>query len=153
MECPCCMDPITKETGKTTLSCGHSFHFKCTVQWFHAQIDKEISESCPCCRNKCGDLDGMPFTADEEEEDEDVIEFDHQRLNELLEVEVSDFVWDEYRSENTCFLTITDINDVAILSNGKSITQEQFDSMKDEVYVNRVYSEYPPLQITRDELV
>ena len=95
----------------------------------------------------------MPFTADEEEEDEDVIEFDHQRLNELLEVEVSDFVWDEYRSENTCFLTITDINDVAILSNGKSITQEQFDSMKDEVYVNRVYSEYPPLQITRDELV
>jgi len=88
----------------------------------------------------------MPFTFDEEE----VVVFDRQQLNEVLEVEVSDHFWNEYRSENTCFLTITDINDLAILCNGKSITQEQFNSIKDEGYVNRVYAEYPPLHITRD---
>jgi hypothetical protein len=43
-DCPICHDIITKETGITTLSCSHSFHIRCIMQWI------SIKNTCPCCR-------------------------------------------------------------------------------------------------------
>lgn len=46
-ECAICSDEVTKETGQVVLSCGHTFHMKCVVQWYQKP---DGSGTCPCCR-------------------------------------------------------------------------------------------------------
>ena len=47
-DCPICYEPITKESGVTTLGCSHSYHIKCYVKWGLE------NNSCPCCRREGG---------------------------------------------------------------------------------------------------
>jgi hypothetical protein len=66
MECSICFDDITKQTGSTTLSCDHAFHFRCINNWFVKQFLDDLPQTCPCCRNEGGQLDRAIF--DEEDE-------------------------------------------------------------------------------------
>ena len=64
--CPICYDPITKDTGITTLACTHSYHLGCISRWF------SVDESCPCCRSPPTDYELVEplddtMTLDEEE--------------------------------------------------------------------------------------
>ncbi len=38
--------PSTNSANTKRLTCGHSFHYKCIIQWF------VTSEDCPTCRCK-----------------------------------------------------------------------------------------------------
>lgn len=44
-DCPICMDPINKETGVSTLTCGHSYHLSCISKWL-----QDGTKTCPMCR-------------------------------------------------------------------------------------------------------
>jgi hypothetical protein len=82
-DCCICTDGITKETGHTTMSCGHTFHFRCLTNWFCSQQDTEVSCSCPTCRHEAKDFEELPEDnshdedcecdecAEEEEEEEE----------------------------------------------------------------------------------
>jgi hypothetical protein len=66
------MEAITKQTGSTTLSCEHSFHFRCIVNWFDKQIIDSLKATCPCCRGAGGEMDRFEIMEElEEDEDED----------------------------------------------------------------------------------
>ena len=68
------MDEITKKTGLVTLSCEHSFHFRCIDSWFTKQVWEELDQTCPCCRSKGDEMDRceiQEFDEEEEEEDDD----------------------------------------------------------------------------------
>lgn len=71
MDCSICFEAITKQTGSTTLSCEHAFHFRCIVNWFDKQIMDDLEQTCPCCRGKGQDMDRCEIQALEEEEDDD----------------------------------------------------------------------------------
>lgn len=74
MDCSICFGEITKQTGCTTLSCDHGFHFRCITNWFASQICNDLDQTCPCCRNKGADLDRCSIVEgedDDEEEEED----------------------------------------------------------------------------------
>lgn len=76
MECSICFDEITKATGSTTLSCEHSFHFRCIVNWFDKQITDDLDQTCPCCRGGGSEMDRCEVHEwnegdDDDEEDED----------------------------------------------------------------------------------
>ena len=43
---------VTKEMGKVELSCSHTFHFNCLTTWFIAQTNKNLEQTCPCCRQE-----------------------------------------------------------------------------------------------------
>ena len=48
LTCSICHDSIVVEkTGKTQLSCGHSYHLKCIVSWFSVGA---TTNTCPMCR-------------------------------------------------------------------------------------------------------
>ena len=79
-ECPICFDEITPATGKVTIACNHTFHFRCIANWFDSQNTKVLPESCPCCRREVSEIESMPVISegseseseeDEDEEDED----------------------------------------------------------------------------------
>lgn len=59
-ECACCLEEITRETGKTTMGCGHSFHFMCLVSWFNVQVRDVGHETCPCCRRQGSRFEVLP---------------------------------------------------------------------------------------------
>jgi hypothetical protein len=60
MDCPICFEAINPPaTGITTMSCNHSFHYKCLSTWFINQPDE--LQSCPCCRREAGPLERQPF--------------------------------------------------------------------------------------------
>lgn len=67
------MEAITKATGSTTLSCEHSFHFRCIDSWFTKQINDDNAQTCPCCRNGGCEMDrcSVMEMAEVEEEDDD----------------------------------------------------------------------------------
>jgi hypothetical protein len=67
-DCTICFAAVNTETGHTTLSCGHTFHFRCISAWFYAQ---ETDSSCPCCRHKVGDLENVVWQEDVAGDDED----------------------------------------------------------------------------------
>ena len=67
--CPICYDPITKDTGVTTLACTHSYHLGCISRWFSNH------ESCPCCRSPPTDYEVILS----EENENDVIELDEEQ--------------------------------------------------------------------------
>lgn len=43
--CPICIEPLN-EGSPTVLSCGHTFHAECAVQWFRYNHSE-----CPMCRS------------------------------------------------------------------------------------------------------
>lgn len=47
-QCIICMDSFSEDRTAHTLSCGHSFHVDCILNW--AQSDNESHGSCPICR-------------------------------------------------------------------------------------------------------
>lgn len=67
-ECSICLEDITAETGNTTLSCGHVFHFGCIAKWFANQSCKS---SCSLCRKEMAEIEDLPFEDGDEDEDED----------------------------------------------------------------------------------
>ena len=64
------MEAINKQTGVTTLSCEHSFHFRCIDDWFYKQLSDGHRQSCPCCRGEGGELDRCAFEEVEDDDDE-----------------------------------------------------------------------------------
>ena len=67
-DCCICTDAITKETGHTTMSCGHTFHFRCLTNWFCSQQDTEVACSCPTCRHEAKDFEDLPEDASHAED-------------------------------------------------------------------------------------
>lgn len=70
MDCSICMDAITKQTGLVTLSCDHSFHFRCIDEWFTKQLLDDLNQTCPCCRSEGAQMDRCNCEIVEEEEEE-----------------------------------------------------------------------------------
>ena len=105
--CPICYDPITKETGNTTLSCSHSYHLACISRWF------DTVPSCPCCRSSPSSYEIAEATtiqADEENSDEDEEEVDDYDLTEAQRTVVETLLWIQngsgaFISENTLSVT------------------------------------------------
>ncbi len=95
---------MTKETGSTTLSCQHAFHFRCIVNWFDRQLGDALEQTCPCCRGKGGELDRFEIAEhvdeDEEEEDDEDYEADDiesQDANSILDEipeDARDLIWE-----------------------------------------------------------
>lgn len=102
MDCAICFDSITKQTGCTTLSCDHSFHFRCITNWFGQQVCNALDQTCPCCRGKGSDLDRCSvveedeYEDDEEDEDYEEDEESQDADSEMgdLPVDISDFRWE-----------------------------------------------------------
>jgi hypothetical protein len=67
MDCSICYEAITETTGKTSLGCSHTFHFRCIVKWFDSQVENDIKESCPCCRHEATEHEKLPEPIPEEE--------------------------------------------------------------------------------------
>jgi hypothetical protein len=99
MECSICFEEITKQTGCTTLSCDHSFHFRCITNWFGSQICNDLDQTCPCCRNKGVEMDRCSIVeGDEEEEDEEdetyVDDEEDEEQDEDLPEDFGDLLWE-----------------------------------------------------------
>ena len=73
MDCSICFETITKQTGIVTLSCEHSYHYRCIDNWFGQQIWNDNPQSCPCCRNEGAEsgLDRCNVQDDDDADDED----------------------------------------------------------------------------------
>ena len=73
MDCSVCFEAITKQTGVVTLSCEHSFHFRCIDSWFGQQVWNDNPQSCPCCRNEGAEsgLDRCNVEGDDEDDEDD----------------------------------------------------------------------------------
>ena len=76
MECPICYDELG--VARATMSCNHSFHFRCLSNWFVTQ-DKG---SCPMCRKSAHELEDLARPAaitipveDEEDKEGEVLEY------------------------------------------------------------------------------
>ena len=83
MNCSICFEDVTKATGCTTLSCDHSFHFRCISKWFLEQYLKDLAESCPCCRDKGTKLDRSCYKdMDDKEEEDDEEDEDYEEEEE-----------------------------------------------------------------------
>jgi len=99
--CPICFDEITAETGKCVLSCSHTYHFSCIVDWFSTQVDMDVKESCPSCRHIAGEKESLPVCNgeavsehdedDDEDEDEDEDDVEEQSFGKWRRV--GDAAW------------------------------------------------------------
>jgi hypothetical protein len=49
-ECSICLDHKHKNMPLRTLRCTHIFHKECVNQWFIAQKNRQVPETCPFCR-------------------------------------------------------------------------------------------------------
>ena len=91
MDCSVCFEAITNETGKSVLSCSHTFHITCLIKWFDTQIGNELSESCPCCRHAANDTEKMPIymadSSSESSESSEDEELTHEELMIMASVE------------------------------------------------------------------
>lgn len=104
MDCSICFDALTNETGSTTLSCQHTFHFRCIVNWFDKQIGESLEQTCPCCRGKGSEMDRCEVKEwnnddDEEEDDEDYEEDEEgeEDTNSILDEipdDARDLLWE-----------------------------------------------------------
>jgi hypothetical protein len=148
LECSCCFDEITAETGKTVLGCGHNFHFRCLASWFLQQESAGNAQNCPLCRREASDIEKLPELqgdADDEDDDESEYEDDEdiqevtytrQQLHDLLVsrggLGVSDALWaswnDEEQEERLAF-DMEDINHALMLQNGRPLTEEEFNGL------------------------
>lgn len=84
MECSCCTDTITEETGKTILGCGHAFHFRCITSWFLSQVSAGNAQNCPLCRRQGAGAEILPPLVDESEGEEE-----EEEEEPLLDTETS----------------------------------------------------------------
>jgi hypothetical protein len=82
MECSICFDAITKATGSTTLSCEHSFHFRCIDEWFTKQLMEDLKQTCPCCRSEGAEMDRCICEMVEEEEEDESEDEDYEEDDE-----------------------------------------------------------------------
>jgi len=73
MDCSICYEGISGETGQAILSCSHSFHIRCLIKWFDSQTEKELTETCPCCRHEATHYEKLP-EADAPSEIEDEVD-------------------------------------------------------------------------------
>jgi len=48
-ECPICLEPLSSNT--CTLSCNHTFHSKCILDYISKNIHNSEYIKCPLCRN------------------------------------------------------------------------------------------------------
>jgi len=76
MDCPICYDELG--VARATMSCNHSFHFRCLSNWFVTQ-DKG---SCPMCRKSAHELEDLarpaalaPAEEDEDDQEDEVFEY------------------------------------------------------------------------------
>ena len=94
------MDEINKQTGIVTLSCDHSFHFRCIDSWFTKQIGDDLDQTCPCCRSGGGEMDRCEvYTVDEEDEDDetfvDYMDAESQAATDMPdEEELEELLWE-----------------------------------------------------------
>lgn len=51
LDCPICYEEITKASGRTETSCGHTFHPKCIYTWYTKDT------RCPCCRKEAAETE------------------------------------------------------------------------------------------------
>lgn len=73
--CSICCNDITLQTGKSSLSCHHSFHLKCISRWLSK------NNSCPCCRNEVStEFENLRFLQDDRDEARDEL---NERIDEL----------------------------------------------------------------------
>jgi len=120
-QCACCLEDITRETGKTVMGCGHSFHFMCLVSWFDVQVRDHLDETCPCCRRQGTRLEILPYhdwAAEEEQSQEQSQEEQTQEQEQSQEEQSQD---DEQMQENgyaerlaAARLQVTIANDLAL---------------------------------------
>ncbi len=114
MDCSICLEAVTKQTGIVTLSCEHTFHFRCIDNWFAKQLGNDLEQSCPCCRHTGNDMDRIDVSQVNEDDDDDDESYEdddetasiHEDANYLAELLMSeDFVVE--RSANTGQILIT----------------------------------------------
>lgn len=89
------MEAISKQTGSATLSCEHTFHFRCIDSWFGKQIMEDLPQTCPCCRGQGTDMDRCEIFEIEDDEEDDVADDE----SESIHSEVPDDLDDEIRWE------------------------------------------------------
>ena len=95
MDCSICFEAITKETGSTTLSCEHVYHFRCIDSWFTKQICEDLPQTCPCCRNGGCEMDRCSvIELDEEEEDDDFEDEESETASEGDNESVATMRWE-----------------------------------------------------------
>lgn len=163
-DCTICFEAVKQETGHTTLSCGHTFHFRCISAWFYAQ---EADSSCPCCRHKVGELENVVWQEDideaDEEEDSDYEEEDEEdaelyarpndslaltikMLDDLLKSQggtgISETQWTAlYGQREFASFGRSELNHMCIVQGGREITLDEYDEMIAAQNVDR-----PPLR-------
>lgn len=64
------------------MACSHSFHFGCLVKWFGSQADKNLHESCPCCRHEATEHERLPEGEPEGESEADSEESEDEESEE-----------------------------------------------------------------------
>lgn len=115
------MDEINKQTGVVTLSCDHSFHFRCIDSWFTKQIWEDLEQTCPCCRNGGGEMDRCEVLEVEDDEDDESYEeeedeeeeVDYQLVDRILDaVPQEDFLVE--RNNITGQVLVTPLQQVAL---------------------------------------
>ena len=95
MDCSICLEAITKQTGSTTLSCEHAFHFRCIDSWFTKQVFDQLEQTCPCCRNGGCDMDRCSIMELDEEEEYDDESYEEDAASEASDDEsMSDIRWE-----------------------------------------------------------
>jgi hypothetical protein len=70
-DCAICCDEITKDTGRSVMSCGHEFHMRCLVQWLQKP---DGTGNCPCCRAEPAATERLvaaPVADDSDDESDD----------------------------------------------------------------------------------
>ena len=109
-ECSICLSPISAKTGKVSMACQHSFHFRCITNWFIEQSENDLKETCPYCRREASEDEALPklgeedeeFSDDESEVSESEVEFDDETVVEEEEetelIKMADRLCDELRS-------------------------------------------------------
>jgi hypothetical protein len=58
--CNICCSDICDSDQKLELTCGHTFHTKCIIEWF--RCDHEAHGSCPACRD-CPETCALKYTS------------------------------------------------------------------------------------------
>ena len=122
-DCCICTEAITKETGHTTMSCGHTYHFRCLTNWFISQQDNEVACSCPSCRHEAKEHEDLPEDssheedcdcsecADEQEEEDDASQGSQEGGEEDAEEAEEEDPEIPYNPAKFKFRIVTDIDD------------------------------------------
>lgn len=58
-DCPICYESIFNRRNAFLTDCGHSFHYKCIIDYDYKNIFNNVSIMCPICRSDMGNYDDM----------------------------------------------------------------------------------------------